>query len=294
MSAINGIIYKCRRGFLTLILLFVSFLLIVLNDKSGVVSLSKVGFSIIYPFEYMFNSVGSSANSVVNAVGEMKKIEEQLEMAKKELDQYRKLMVDFNVIIKENDELRNVLNLKNSLAYKTVTAKIIARDPNSLYDYIVIDKGSNAGISENMPVISYKNGRKALVGKVYAVTPFASKVITLKNPDLKVGVVIDYDGTYCMVQGDKSTLDFARLLYVPKNFLLDSSKSNMVYTSGDSIFYPKGIEIGVISEITESKRYEVFNEAKVKITEDYSKLEFVLVLVVNSKKDDYKMMENPF
>jgi rod shape-determining protein MreC len=258
------------------------------------VSAGKIGFSLIYPFQYIFNSTGKGVNGVVNAVAERNKLEQQLNLAMIELEQYRKMLIDFNVIIKENLDLKKTLELRDSFNYKSLTAQIIGRDPANMFDYLVIDKGSKHGIKENMAVISYKNGRKALVGKIFAVTPFASKVMTLKNPDLQVGVVIDYNGTHCVIQGQRSPNQDVRLLYVPKEFTLSEGVSPLVYTSGDSFFYSKGIEIGTISEIVSSKRFEIYNEAKVTMSEDYSKLEYVLVLMLDADKDNFKSMENPF
>jgi rod shape-determining protein MreC len=287
-------IFNHKRGLTTFALLIVSVMLIGLTETKVGVSAGKIGFSIIYPFQYIFNSTGKGVNSVVNAVAERNKLEKQLNLAMIELEQYRKMLIDFNVIIKENSDLRNTLELRDSFNYKSLTAQIVGRDPANMFDYLIIDKGSNHGIRENMAVISYKNGRKALVGKIFAVTPFASKVMTLKNPYLQVGVVIDYNGTHCMVQGQRTANQDVRLLYVPKDFTLEEGRSPLVYTSGDSFFYSKGIEIGTISEIVPSKRFEIYNEARVTMSEDYSKLEYVLVLMLDVDKDNFKSLENPF
>ncbi|HBD96437.1 MAG: hypothetical protein A2015_06655 [Spirochaetes bacterium GWF1_31_7] len=294
MSAIKGLIYRSRRGLLTLFFVIISFILIIFSDTRGLISFSKIGLSIIYPFQFMINSLGDKFNDMVNAVSQIKQIEDEVKGLRDELDLYRKMMVDFNVIIKENSDLRNTLDLKDNLDYKTVAAQIVGRDPNNFFDYLIIDKGSNAGIIENMPVISYKKGRKALIGRVSLVTPFSSKVITLNNPEMNVGVVVGNENTHCVVQGDNSSLDYAKLLYLPKDYDFPGSKSSLVYTSGDSIFYPKGIEIGVMTEVLPSKKYEIYNEAVIKLTENYNKIEFVLVLIVNFKKDDFNLLENPF
>ena len=291
---ITDFLSRYRRVLSTLVFLVISFIMITFTESRVADSLNKVGFSILYPFEYMFNSSSKFFHELINVISERDKMRQQLSVARVELDQYRKMMVDFDVIMKENVTLRNTLELKNAFAYKSVVSQIIGRDPESRFDYLVIDKGSEHGIEENMIVVSYKNGRKALVGKVFQVTPFASKVITLNNPDLRVGVVIDYDGTYCVVQGRNSADSSAKLLYLPKDFTLDDSRSPLVYTSGDSYFYAKGIEIGAIESVVDSKRYEIYNEGRVKVTEDYSKLEFVLVLMLDSENDNFKSMENPF
>jgi len=171
--------------------------------------------------------------------------------------------------------------LKKNINYKSIACEVIGRDPKKLYDILILNKGSNAGIKINLPVISYEFGKRILVGKILEVTSFSSKVITLHNPNLSINAVIDKNNIYSVIQGDARNPGIIKLNYVPKDFVYDENSNYYVITSGDSYLYPKGLEIGKIVQIYQSKRYEMFNTADVEISANLSQIEYVLVLAVD-------------
>lgn len=210
---------------------------------------------------------------------------------KKELEQYKKVIVDFNELNNENNSLKKILDLKQEIYYDSVPAEIVGRDPQKLFDVLIINKGSAKGIKENMPVICYTQGKKVLVGKIAEVTPFASKVLTVTNPNFTVGAVTSKDKIHCIVKGSAQIPGLVKLLYIPKQYVISDTGVEYVFTSGDSLIFPKGIEIGKIVKINPSQRYEIFNEGLIHISADIAKLDYVLVLKVESDKDNYKIME---
>ena len=66
-----------------------------------------------------------------------------------------------------------------------------------------------------------------------------------------------------------------------------------VYTSGDSLIFPKGLEIGRITGVKQSERFENFNEATVTLTAELAKVEYLLVLKTDYRKDDFKLIDFP-
>ena len=111
----------------------------------------------------------------------------------------------------------------------------------------------------------------------------------MQNPKLSVGAVIVKNRVHTIIQGSNKSHGVVKLLYIPKKYNMSASETNYIYTSGDSFIFPRGIEIGKILEIYPSKRYEIFNEADVQMSIDLSKLEYVLVLKVDYKKNDFKL-----
>jgi len=92
-------------------------------------------------------------------IAQNNKLEEQL----KELE----------IIKAENATLRSYNNMSNQYAeYKTVPAYIINKDISNLSDTIVINVGSDDGVSVNMPVIT----TEGLVGYTISVTNKTAKV----------------------------------------------------------------------------------------------------------------------
>ena len=291
MSAIKGFIYNNKKNIIFISLIIISFILMLASNKTAIKRLKKSGFSIIYPFQFVVNSCGSFFQNTFNSISELKKSQEELEKIRNELNQYKKFILDFNELNNENMSLRKLLRLKKEIIYESVACEVIGRDPKTLFDVLIINKGSKDGVNENMPVISYAGGKRILIGKIAEATPFASKVISMHNPKLRVGAVIVKNRVHTLIQGSNKAPGIVKLFYIPKKYMLSKSGMNYIYTSGDSLIFPKGIEIGKIIKIYPSKRYEMFNEADVQISADLSKLEYVLVLKIDYKRDDFKLLK---
>ena len=125
------------------------------------------------------------------------------------------------------------------------------------------------------------------------VTYNLSKIITLHNPKFSASAVILKDNSriHTIIQGSNKMLGLVKLLYIPKQYFFAESDIDFVYTSGDSLIFPKGLEIGRIVKLYTSKRYEMFNEADVQLSIDISKLDYVLVLKVDYQRDDFNLLK---
>lgn len=289
MSFIKGYIYKNKKGIIFIILVISCFVMMFLSNSTAVITFKKMGFSLVYPFQFVINTTGKFFQNTFNSISQLRKISEELDETRNELTQYKKIIIDFNELNNENLSLRRLLKLKEEVLYDTVACEVIGRDPQKLFDVIIINKGSKDGIKENMPVITYAAGKKTLIGKVIETGFMASKVITLQNPRISVGAVILRNRIHAILQGDNKIPGVVKLLYIPKKYEKSISGMDFVYTSGDSLIFPRGIEIGKVLNIYPSKRYEVFNEADIQITANLTKLEYVLVLKVEYNLDDYKL-----
>jgi rod shape-determining protein MreC len=202
MISFRNFVNKNKRGLTFIILSVISVMLLMYSSKAEKVTFSKVAFSVISPFQNLFYSVGNLFQNTFNSISQLKKIQNELDRNKKELEQYNRMIIDFNVLNNENNSLKKLLELKQSVVYDSEAAQIIGRDPQRLFDVLIINKGSNDGIKENMPVISYAGGKKVLVGKIAEVSPLASKILTLNNSNFSAGCVILRNNVHCMIQGD--------------------------------------------------------------------------------------------
>ena len=293
MSAIKGFLYKNKKIIIFILLILISLILIFSSKKEAVVKAKKEGFKLFSPFYFLVNSTGNFFMNTFNSISQLKKSQEELKKLRNELEQYKKIIIDFNEIKNENIQLRRTLELKEETIYDSVACEVIGRDPKKLFDILILNKGKKDGIKENMPVISYASGKKVLIGKVVEVTYNLSKIITLHNPKFSVSAVIlkDNNRIHTIIQGSNKMLGIVKLLYIPKEYFFGESDLDFIYTSGDSLIFPKGLEIGRIVKLYTSKRYEMFNEADVEMSVDLSKLDYVLVLKVDYKKDDFNLLK---
>ena len=276
-----------------LILVVISIVMLIYSFN--VINLSaRSFFSIfIYPFQVVFNEIGSAFKGGIESFGSTHNLKQELEITKGQLEQYRKVLQDFNELYNENSNLKKMLDLKQNLSYESVTASIVARNPQNVYDIIVLNKGGSSGIKNNMPVISYSNGKRVLVGKIIEIAPFHSKVLTVNNPKFSINGVTMKDRLTCIVNGSNGDISTAKIDYLPKQYNFYENGLDFVYTSGDSLIFPKGIEIGKIIEVIKTPNYEIYNKGILELSVNLSKLEYVLVLKIELSKDDLKLLEIP-
>ena len=178
MSVIKGFIYKYKKIIILIVIIIISFILMFSSSKTAAITLKKAGLSILYPFQYIFSTTGNFFQNTFNSISKLKESQEEIISLRNELNNYKRIIIDFNQLNNEINDLKALLELRENISYDSVACEIIARDPETLFDTFIINKGFKNGINENMPVISYASGKRTLIGKVVETTPFSAKVIT--------------------------------------------------------------------------------------------------------------------
>jgi rod shape-determining protein MreC len=139
-------------------------------------------------------------------------------------------------VLAENDRLRKLLELKKRISYGTTAASVIGKDFNSFRSYLILDKGRASALKKYAPVMT----PLGLVGKVFELGRYSSKVILINDPDLSVPAMIERTREQGLVSG---TLDGAcKLRFLDSDS--DIQIGDQVVTSGLNKTYPQGIVIG--------------------------------------------------
>lgn len=175
------------------------------------------------------------------------------------------------MIESENKTLREYLKLSEQYKqYETTPAYIINKDTSNYSKIFVINAGSNSGIKENMTVI----GAEGLVGHVISVTDKTAKVQTIIDSSNVVSVTLENSGDNVICRGMLENKKL-KATYVSTSTTL--TEGEKIYTSGMGGIYPKGIYIGTIKQIENTKnitdRYCIIDTAV-----DFENLETVLVI----------------
>lgn len=152
-------------------------------------------------------------------------------------------------------------------------ARVAAGPPSNFSHTVDIDKGSDDGIAEGMPVV---NGA-GLVGKVVQVTAGRSTVQLITDPDFKVGVKLLPEGTLGTATGrgpgDELIVDAA----IPVEERV--RRSTALTTSGaDRSAFPPSIPVGRVQSTRESTSGLTL-ELLVRPAADTERLAFVTVLL---------------
>ena len=169
----------------------------------------------------------------------------------------------------ENVRLREALRFaRRSEQKEVVPAEVVGRNSSLLEDTIVINAGIDKGIEPDLPVIT-ANG---LVGHVIQVDMTSSVVGLLMRS--KVSAIVQdsrAQGIVSWVNGQRF-----RLRFVDTNSQV--KEGDRVISSGLGGRYPKGIPIGVVTNVLQEKRDPVFQSIYLKSLVDFVDLEEVFVL----------------
>ena len=173
----------------------------------------------------------------------------------------------------ENDDLKQKNSeLEQKLSdYESIPGYVINKEISNFGNTLIINVGQKDGIEPNMTVIS----DKGLVGYIISTTNNTSKVQTIIDTATAVSATISTSRDSIIVRGTLDENYNLKATYIPTDAKL--LQGDTVETSGIGGIYPKGIKIGKIKEIVNTKnitdRYAIIETAV-----DFSKLETVLVI----------------
>ncbi|MFZ2357590.1 MAG: rod shape-determining protein MreC [Candidatus Omnitrophota bacterium] len=170
----------------------------------------------------------------------------------------------------ENIRLKNLLSLKEQLPYKVIVSRVIARSPDNWSSIVIIDKGRANGIKKGFVVIDYLG----LLGRVIEAGQTTSKVMLINDPNVSVSSIVQRSRQEGLISGTLGNQLIMR--YLPKD--ADIVVTDIVMTSGLTEFYPKGILIGTVVEVSEEFS-GLSHYAIIKPNANISNCEEVLIII---------------
>ncbi len=200
---------------------------------------------------------------LINTHEENKKLRSELDRLMLENSKNRELLSTYM-------RLQELLNFENEADDPVLAAQVISRDPTGWFKSVIIDKGENSGIKENMPVVN----AKGVVGQIVSVSKNYSKVLLLIDQNSSVDCIVERSRDSGIVKGVSPKV--CTLNYVLKTS--DVRAGDLIITSGLDRVFPKGSRVGAVTEVDDPPD-ELFKSVKIKPSVDFSKLEEVLVLL---------------
>lgn len=173
----------------------------------------------------------------------------------------------------ENERLYKLLEYKNEKAanYDLVLAKIIGRDPGNWYKTVLINQGSNEGITEDMAVVTHDG----LVGIVISAAPNVSEALLIIDTESAAGARILENRVSPGIAVGTGKADFLQMIRLPHDAPLEIGQT--IVTSGLGGLYPEGIRLGEVAEVTLEPNGLIKN-AKITPAVDFDRLEEVFVI----------------
>ncbi|MBR3523498.1 MAG: rod shape-determining protein MreC [Bacilli bacterium] len=271
-----------NRKYIVLVILFiVAFLLCltVSSTKSNrkltfVESVVKdstlfIGRVVYAPFGFVKDKINDFREliNVKKKYNKIKKDKDKIEVYKQEIKTLKQEIND----LKELNGIDEVLSLYN---YKNAT--VIARNYNTWYNSLTIDKGSKNGLKIGNAV-TY-NG--ILIGKISKLSNFTAEVQLLSadtlNNNISVELIIDDKEVY----GILTRYDSKDKVYIVEG-ITDDVKIEVgtkVITSGLTDSFKKGIIIGEVDDLS-TDSFDLTRILKVKPATNFDDINYVSVII---------------
>ena len=229
---------------------------------------------VLAPFRAAATSLTKTAERYYSYMFRYEALEAENAALKEQLANMEDVARQADATERENARLRNKLNFKETHeTYDEVDAYIIGWSSTDWSNTVTINRGSNAGIAENMVAITDVG---EVVGLVTQVGPNFAVVKTVLDSTLEISATITTSGYNGMVSGGyiEGNEKFLQMDYLPSSSIIRNK--DQVVTSGSTV-YPRGLILGQVVDAgfkeTGVAKYAVLQPAA-----DISSLEQIFIV----------------
>ena len=178
-----------------------------------------------------------------------------------------------NELFEENNKLRQLAGYKLRAPFKSLIAShVIKRSAATWWNTMIIDKGSDDGITTDSPVVT----DVGLVGKTGRVSKTVTEIILLTDELCRVAAMVEGTREKGILTGERGGGDMKpdlRLRFLSRNAAIQPGIN--VYSSGDGGVFPAKLLLGKVKRF---ENQEISGEAVVEAAVDFSVLEDVFVV----------------
>lgn len=235
------------------------------NDTVGWVQ------SVIYtPINYV-TDLFSNIEDIKNTYDENK-------ILKDKISEYKSLIYEVQELKEENEDLRDSIEMTDSIRdFNPIQSTVISRSPERWMEQITLNKGSQAGVKENMAVIT----AEGMIGKVQSTSPFTSTVQLLTGFDQynRISATISRekgDDVFGLIEGYEEESD-SLLFKIIDESDDDLEEGELVVSSGLGGVFPAGLTIGTVKDII-SDQYGLTQTALIEPAADMYDINHVIIV----------------
>lgn len=268
-------IKKNKTGFLGIVITIIILisLLVISNIKEEKFYIFENGISkIIIPIQNGLTLLKNKIENNNDFFIELNEIKNENNKLKEENDELKQKVNEIQILKAENKNFKNYLKLSEQYSnYETIPAYVINEDVFNYNYNIIINVGSEDGIEKDMVVIN----QDGIVGHVVSVTENTSKVKTLVDTSCYISASINDINNSVVCNGLLNNKKELKGVFIePEQTVLTG---DVVESNGLGGIYPKGLKIGTVKEIIDTKnitdRYIILETSV-----NFDKLNYVMVI----------------
>ena len=262
---------RVRNRTLFLAALLVSSLALVVLSQGGALRFAQtVLFAPFQPIQRQINTLASNITIRSQARRELEELRERNRELERTLAAYQVDIVRLREIERDYERLADLVDYSLSNTEQgLLTADVISRDTSGFLRYIIINRGARDGIRVGQPVIS----AGGLVGRVGEVTATAAWVRLAIDQSSAVNTRLQDSRAEGTVVGQLT--GGMRMQFIPQEAEIEEGE--LALTSGLGGNFPPDIVIGQVASVR-TQEAELFQEAEIRPTVDFDRLEIVTVI----------------
>jgi rod shape-determining protein MreC len=255
----------------------VCFLLLTLQMRGGATGASDALAIITTPVQTVLARINRATVGVWGTYRDWKNVRAENRRLREEAQRLRVEALRVTETDAENQRLRRLLALKESLPLETLPGEIIAREWGGWVRALTINRGRGDSVARLSAVIA----PEGLVGRVVDVRATSSIVQVLTDPASTVGAHIVRTRTPGIVEGEpRGTLRFKYMARDGGGMQV----GDLVVTSGLGGLFPGGIPIGRVRTI-DDRGAALFSYAQLTPAVDFARIDEVLLLTGGVGRD---------
>lgn len=267
--------FSTRIRVVLILALLITVGLVVASNLTGMNLPSVMVQGVLTPIRAGANALTNQAENIYNYMFRYETLKAENEALREEIAKMREDSNQADFIARENERLRDLLDLKQAQEdFQLVDSYIITRSSTDWNSTFTLDKGSRDGIEVGMVAITANN---EVVGVVMETGKNYSVVKTILDSSLEISGIIASNGYSGMVQGGYSTgaEGLLRMNYLPSAAVIRNY--DQVVTSGSTV-YPRNLILGYVVDAGLSDsgvaKYAILEPAA-----DIDNLEQIFVLI---------------
>lgn len=264
---------KFKIFFIAICALLTGAVIAVATNSSASPITSLVG-TVFSPFQKAAAFVAEKVDWFSDSFESSSAYQKEIERLNKLLAEYEGQLVDYNEAMHKLESYEKMLGVKQENPdYQFEPASVIGTDSADMFTSMILDKGSNDGISADDPVV-YGN---YVVGVVKKVHPSYCVVESILNPEVNISATESKTRETAYVT---TTAEYSRkgcCVLTGLSRTTSVTPGGIIVTSGIGGIYPKGLIIGTVSEVSENK-YDLSGFAVIEPGVKIRELEDVFVI----------------
>ena len=232
--------------------------------------LRKIALEMVSPLEMTINLPLQGLAEVWNRYIFLVGREENNKLLREQNARLLEELIKYREGYKESQRLEQILKLRNSLPFPTMAARVVGRNPSSIFKMILINRGESDGLRPGLPVMTVPG----LVGRILETSWNVSRVLLIIDENSNIDALLQESRAQGMLQGASSS--GCNLKYVSKT--MDVKVGEIVISSGLGGVFPKGLPLGRVRSVSK-KEADLFQKINVAPFVNLAGIEEVLVIM---------------